>query len=247
MMTDKTLMHLIIGMIIFIIYAFLIKSLAGDNNHGIPKNLLVVILIFLTGFLAFKLYEFIFNTAIETDVVNAKTNNPIINVDLLSGDNKPPPSNNIGGDGKPQVFNIPANIYSYNEAKEVCKAFDAKLASYEDVEEYYKKGGEFCNYGWSEGQMVLFPTQKKTFDKLQNIAGHEWDCGRQGVNGGYIANPQVKFGVNCKGVKPPINDAEKTLMQTSTYYPENNSDIYWKKQINNILLSPFNQQSWSQV
>ena len=28
------------------------------------------------------------------------------------------------------------------------------------------------------------------------------NCGRPGVNGGYIDNPYIKFGVNCYGKKP---------------------------------------------
>ena len=55
---------------------------------------------------------------------------------------------------------------------------------------------------------ILFPTQKKLYDKLQKIPGHENDCGRQGVNGGYIKNPHVKFGVNCYGKKPKKTDID---------------------------------------
>ena len=67
--------------------------------------------------------------------------------------------------------------------------------------------------------MALYPTQKKTWDKLQKIKGHKHDCGRPGVNGGFIANPNVRFGVNCFGHKPKITDEEKKLMETSNPYP----------------------------
>ena len=63
-------------------------------------------------------------------------------------------------------------------------------------------------YGWSDNQMALFPTQKSTYDKLQEVQGRENDCGRPGVNGGYIENPNVKFGINCYGVKPEITPEE---------------------------------------
>lgn len=152
----------------------------------------------------------------------------------------------------PQVFNIPDNKYSYKEAQEICKAYDGKLASYEDVERYYKSGGEFCNYGWSDKQMILYPTQKGTFERLQKIKGHEWDCGRIGINGGYIANPEAKFGVNCVAVKPPITSTEENLMINSDYYPKNEADIEmekdvakWKSQLHGLILSPFNQNKWS--
>ena len=103
-----------------------------------------------------------------------------------------------------QVFNIPGNYYGYDDAKTLCKAYDARLATYDEVENAYNAGGEWGNYGWSDGQMALFPTQKNTFDNLQKIPGHEHDCGRPGINGGYMANPNIKFGVNCYGYKPKI-------------------------------------------
>lgn len=153
-----------------------------------------------------------------------------------------------------QVFNIPGNYYDYTSAKAVCQAYNAELATYDQVEAAYNSGGEWCNYGWSAGQLALFPTQKDTYNKLQQIKGHENDCGRPGVNGGYMANPQIKFGVNCYGVKPPINDMEKTMMDTQVQYPETMEDVifqkkvnYWKNKINEILISPFNRTTWSKV
>jgi hypothetical protein len=153
-----------------------------------------------------------------------------------------------------QVFNVPGNYYGYEDAKTLCKAYNARLATYGEVEQAYNKGGEWCNYGWSEGQMALFPTQKTTFDNLQKISGHEHDCGRPGVNGGYIANPHVQFGVNCYGYKPKITTEEEEMMQNASPYPKTEKDIamekrvdYWKTKIDEILLSPFNYSTWSKV
>jgi hypothetical protein len=102
--------------------------------------------------------------------------------------------------------------------------------------------------------MALFPTQQKTFNNLQTIKGHEHDCGRPGINGGYIANPQVKFGVNCYGYKPKITDEEEEIMNTTPAYPETTQDIafqkrvnFWKNNIDNILVSPFNQNRWGEL
>jgi hypothetical protein len=152
------------------------------------------------------------------------------------------------------VFNIPGNDYIYPDAKALCSAYGARLATYSEVEEAYKDGGEWCNYGWSDGQMALFPTQKKTFDELQKIEGHENDCGRPGVNGGYIANPKLKFGVNCYGYKPRMNSTEEELMATEPIYPKTAKDIamenrvnYWKDKLSEILVSPFNHNTWSRL
>jgi hypothetical protein len=158
------------------------------------------------------------------------------------------------GNAGEQVFNIPGNKYRYEDAKAVCSAYGGRLATYNEVESAYNDGAEWCNYGWSDGQMALFPTQKSTYGNLQNIKGHEHDCGRAGVNGGYIANPMVKFGVNCYGNKPKINREEQHLMDVTTPYPKTQEDLafeqnvsYWKTKLEDILVSPFNYNSWSKV
>ena len=98
-----------------------------------------------------------------------------------------------------QVFNISNNVFTYDDAKAVCKAYNADLATYDQVLESYKKGGEWCNYGWSQNQMALYPTQKKTWEKLQQDPENANSCGEWGVNGGYFENPNTLFGANCYG------------------------------------------------
>jgi hypothetical protein len=70
-------------------------------------------------------------------------------------------------DPSSEVFNIRNNIYTYDEAKTVCSIYGAKLATYDQVEKAYDLGGEWCNYGWSDGQMALFPTQKSTWSNYK--------------------------------------------------------------------------------
>lgn len=156
---------------------------------------------------------------------------------------------------KEQVFNIPGNYFNYSDAKSLCKAHGgARLATYNEVEDAYNNGAEWCNYGWSEGQMALFPTQKTSYDKLQKIEGHEKNCGRPGVNGGYIENSNLQYGANCYGYKPRMTKEEEDLMNTATPYPTSEKDLemerrvnYWKTKLDEILVSPFNYQSWSRV
>ena len=59
--------------------------------------------------------------------------------------------------------------------------------------------------------MAYYPTQKTTWDKLQKKKGHENDCGRPGINGGFIQNKNVKFGVNCYGSKEILQKKNKIL------------------------------------
>lgn len=152
-----------------------------------------------------------------------------------------------------EVFNIPENIYNYDQAKALCKAYDSKLATYKQIEDAYEKGANWCNYGWSADQLALFPTNYKTWQKLRKIKGHENDCGRAGINGGYIANPNVRFGVNCYGKKPKITGTEQILMNNSSLFPQTVEELEmekrvakYKNKINNILISPFNHDNWNQ-
>jgi len=153
-----------------------------------------------------------------------------------------------------QVFNIPSNSYTYNDAVALCKAYGAKLANYKQVEDAYKKGGEWCNYGWSDDQMALFPTQQATWDQLQTIKGHENDCGRPGINGGYIANPNVRFGVNCYGNKPEITQDERDQLNNGFKPPLTKQDKQINKKVHefqqyldSIVVSPFNYNTWSKI
>ena len=155
---------------------------------------------------------------------------------------------------KPQVFHIPGNKYTFDNADALCQAYGAKLANYNEIEQAYKNGGEWCSYGWSEGQMAYFPTQKKTFDYLQGVEGHENDCGRPGINGWYIANPNVRFGVNCYGYKPKITEQEQEIMDNEPLYPRTLRDRqqekrveFWRKRVPEILVAPFNRNVWSLI
>ena len=151
-----------------------------------------------------------------------------------------------------EVFNVPGNYYNYDDAKAICTAYGGRLAKYEEVESAYKKGAGWCNYGWSDNQLALFPTQKSRYDQLQKIEGHENDCGRPGINGGYIANPNVQFGANCYGYKPKITPAEQLLLDQTPLYPQTTKELAFEQKVSNmktnlknILVSPFNNKQWS--
>ena len=154
-----------------------------------------------------------------------------------------------------EVFNVANNLYTYEDARAVCKAYNAELATYEQVEDAYNKGAEWCNYGWSEDQLALFPTQKKTWSTLQKTDKHKNDCGRPGVNGGYIANPYVRFGVNCFGKKPEPTDADLVRLNSkqNQLYPKTTADIalenkvdYWKQNADKVLqLNSYSTTSWN--
>ena len=217
---------------------------SGEQVMGIIIVVVLIILIIINGL------QYFFSISVTAYLTDLFTNRPKIDIVVDQSTFQPSPVPEIRF--KKEVFNIPGNYYDYTNAKALCQAYGANLASYQQVEDSYRNGGEWCYYGWSDGQMALFPTQQKTFDNLQKIKGHENDCGRPGVNGGYMINPKLRFGVNCYGNKPKITDEEEELMKYTTPYAETAEDIafqkrveFWKNKVGQILVSPFNYNTWS--
>ena len=223
------------------------NSITGNDSGG--KFMGIIIVAILVILIIVNAFQYFFSISVTAYLTDLFTNKPKIDIVVDQSAYQPAPVPEIRF--KKQVFNIPGNYYNYTNAKALCQAYGANLATYKQIEDSYKSGAEWCNYGWSDGQMALFPTQQKTFDNLQNIKGHENDCGRPGINGGYMVNPQLRFGVNCYGNKPKITSEEEELMKTTTPYPETAEDIafqkrvdYWKNNVDDILVSPFNYNTW---
>jgi len=154
-----------------------------------------------------------------------------------------------------EVFNVSNNLYTYDEAQAVCNSFGAQLATYDQIETAYNNGAEWCAYGWSEDQMAYFPTQKSTWSELQKNPKQKNNCGRPGVNGGYIANPYIKFGVNCYGKKPEPTAADLTRLDAkqNQVFPKSDADKEldqkvekWKENSDKFLqVSSYNTKKWS--
>jgi len=228
------------------------SSSSSDNNSNISSIMGIIIIAILIVLILINAFQYFFSINVTAYIQGLFT--PKTSVDIIVDQSlyEPAPVPEIKF--KKQVFNIPGNYYSYENAKALCKAYGSSLATYDQIEKAYNNGAEWCNYGWSDNQMALYPTQQNTYDNLQKIPGHEHDCGRPGINGGYIGNKKVKFGVNCYGHKPRITDEEDELMKTTTPYPETKQDIlfqkqvdYWRNKVDEILVSPFNYDTWSSL
>lgn len=165
-------------------------------------------------------------------------------------------SNTIPVTKKPEVFNIANNLYNYDDAQTVCKSFDSRLATVDEINQAYENGAEWCVNSWSADRQVLFPTQQSTYNKLQKIKGAENRCGRTGVNGGRIDNTKLRFGVNCYGIKPDPSNVEKERINNISEYvqPKTKEEIitdakinFWKKNKDKfIVLNPFNELKWNE-
>ena len=155
--------------------------------------------------------------------------------------------------GRKQVFNISKNNYTYYDAEPLCKALGADLATHEQMKEAYSHGADWCNYGWVKGQMAVYPTQKATWDTLQS--GPEKDrmaCGRPGLNGGFFDNPELRYGVNCYGIKPDQKDHDATAVTAGEGAPLSPGMLEQEKKVakyrgetNYISVLPWSKNAWS--
>ena len=258
---------LIILVIIIIIYFLLFKSLNNNSQNTMQPQSgnnfleailwgLFIILILVNG------ASYFLNTNIFATIKNFFTNEPELNISLDNsyitndGSVNPKASESEQVFENPiskEVYHVSDNKYTYNEAKAVCKAFDGELATYQQIEDAYDKGASWCSYGWSADQLALFPTNIETWEKIKKDSSNPHACGRPGINGGYIANPNTRFGVNCYGNKPFITSQEKYLMNTSSYLTKTTKDKnfdnlvnHYKNKLKDIIISPFNKNNWNE-
>jgi hypothetical protein len=255
-------MLLICVIAILIIYYYLFSSLGNnaDNKSSIITiifetmlwvlfiiMLLINGLIYIFGIDLIQTLKFWIHHNDETDV-NDETDSDSDSDSDSDGDGEIPFIK------KKEVFHLPENKYNYENASAICKAYDSKLASFDEINDAYKNGADWCTYGWSNDKMALFPTQRKKWDELQKVKGHEQDCGRPGINGGYINDVEMKYGVNCYGEKPKLNSSQAYKMRQTPIYNKTPKEItfnkkvnFWRSKINDIEMAPFNHNNWSML
>lgn len=154
----------------------------------------------------------------------------------------------LRGNKPPQVFHISDSIFGYDDAEAVCKAYGAELADYKQMIEAYKKGANWCNPGWVKGQLALYPIQHSFWKKKQENSDPDrrGECGQPGINGGYYQNRHMQFGVNCWGQKrAPIGEERmKHAYQSDMDRELARKVAVFRRQLGNLSLAPFNQESW---
>ena len=246
-----SLILILVSVLLFsIFYVILSKANNETTNSGsVYYKIIEIIIISITVFVLIVLFlNYILDIDITANIKNIFSKDKSDNLIVKNNKARLP---SIYKSQK-EVFNIPENIYSYSDAKAVCGAYDSELANIRQVQNAFSDGAEWCSYGWSKNQMILFPTQYKTWEKLQKHEKSKNVCGRPGVNGGYVENPSLKFGVNCYGYKPKMNKISKVYMDDLEIIPKtlNEKKITqkadkMKENIKNIVVSPFNGLSWN--
>ena len=223
------------------IVGLVLLSILSLVSLGVLPTIVLIGILAITGVVLFKLgYLDIKTSADGIDIgFYEKTPVPATGTSLI-----PEPKQLE----KKEVFHIGGNEFTYDEAAAVCAAYDADLATYDQVNDAYGGGAEWCEYGWTQGGMALYPTQQATWDALQkeNDPAKRTGCGRPGVNGGYF-DPQNKFGVNCYGVKPGSHGQKFPLPIPGTDTASFNRMVdKFKSMVHQFSVSAFNRDGWSE-
>ena len=146
--------------------------------------------------------------------------------------------------GKKEVFHIANQDYTYEQAKCKCKSYNSELATYSQLVDAFNSGAEWCTYGWSSGQKAYYPTQKCNWEKKS--PEEKLKCGNPGLNGGFFADPYLKFGVNCYGKKPKgkVSQLNFPVCPSQSYcaLPQN---FGASNRLESDEISPFNSQKWN--
>jgi hypothetical protein len=229
------------------------------NNQGIIISLLIAVVFFV---ILYIIYYSTKNKSGSSNNSNNYNNNNYYNVDSQKATSSkcvvnnneikpetesktetPPPSSS----NEDEVFNVSNNIFTYDDAGAVCNAYGSRLATYDEVKKAYDKGANWCNYGWSDGKLALYPTQYNAWKKLQSgTKVKRKSCGLPGVNGGYFDNGNLKFGANCYGKKPAKNSNGTNCLAS---YDEDEIDYNNKvnkfvNEIEDYNILPFNKNKW---
>tara|TARA_Y100000992_G_scaffold285848_1_gene237188 strand:+ start:1413 stop:2237 length:825 start_codon:yes stop_codon:yes gene_type:complete len=248
---DTKISFMIVLVIIIVVYVFMFFVLGktGISSDGNSSNLIIFFLeIALWVILIYVIYinlqrhdnnNFDFQTKMVSlfdsrlSELNVEKSDKVKNSDKC-----------IEKDNDKEVFHIANNKFTFEEARDICESYGARLANYDEIETAYEKGANWCSYGWSQDKLALFPTQKALYNQLKTIPGHENDCGRPGINGGYFKSKLYKFGANCYGVKPKPTEKDKQYTHAINHSPDID-DKNVKSIYDEYIIAPFNKDKWT--
>ncbi|MEI8254955.1 MAG: hypothetical protein WCJ30_04710, partial [Deltaproteobacteria bacterium] len=100
----------------------------------------------------------------------------------------------------------------------------------------------------------VYPTQQSTFDSLQTGTSDDerLACGTVGVNGGFMDDPALRFGVNCYGDKPVESEHDlKNMLQnripplTPDVLEQTKKELKYKSEQGQIGILPYRKGAWS--
>jgi hypothetical protein len=226
-MDTKTM--IIIG-IILILAIFLLSTITGGDQMGLLEFVMIASLILIFVIFGMQYYNGVDMKASLPNIFKPE-------LDITVSSDKEEKQEEKEVQTQKETYHVTGQ-FDYTNAKNMCRAYGGQLASIQNLTDAFNKGGEWCNYGWSDDGMALYPTQYSTWEKLKE-SGRAEECGRPGVNGGYINNPSQKLGINCYGLKPaPPTDFKPTVFPPLPTPPT--LDLTMTNSV-----TPFNYTQWN--
>jgi hypothetical protein len=231
----------------FIIIPLLIGMIVLIFVYNQYSLLEILLFIFFVGIILFIGTQYFFGINLTATLQNLFTK-PEVDISIVQPDTTSDSSESTTTStastnllDKNQTFHVQGK-FDYMNAKAVCKAYGGKLANIKQITDAYERGAEWCDYGWSDDHMALFPTQYKTWQSYQEL-GKKEICGRPGVNGGYNNNLLQQLGVNCFGKKPKLDGPMPE--QPIPHGVVDKRVEYWQSKLPTLTVSPFNYESWN--
>jgi hypothetical protein len=216
---------------LFIMFVFIFMN----NQYS---SIEIIAFLFFAAIIAFIGTQYFFGVNLTATLSNLFSK-PEVDVSIVQPTES---TSNTDTTSKKQTYHVQGK-FDYMNAKAICKAYNGKLANIQQVTDAYSKGAEWCDYGWSEDHMALFPTQTNTWKSYQEL-GNKEACGRPGVNGGYNNHLMQQLGVNCFGKKP---DLKGTMPPVPINQPAVDKRVqYWQSKLPSLTVSPFNYTEWSE-
>jgi len=230
-------------MVVVVLGLFVVIVVSAKNYSPVEW----VILAFFLVVISIVGSNYFFGVNVATTLKDITTGKPSIGIEVVNEQksetvDEPEQPEEPTKFGRTQVFHVPGQ-YSYTDAKALCRAYGGNLANIQQMMDAHKEGAEWCDYGWSDDQMALYPTQTKTWKEFSESEVHKKDCGRPGVNGGYTMDLNQLLGANSFGPKPDQNGSKIE----GPPKPMNPLDVQAEKYKSDLPnVSPFNYEKWDE-
>lgn len=87
-----------------------------------------------------------------------------------------------------QLYHVFENAYTFKDAEKKCKSKKGRLATVDEMKESFKKGADWCSWGWASDGHAYMPNRNKKCNK---------DTGLLSAKN---IDPFLRLGANCYGV-----------------------------------------------
>ena len=220
-------------------------SLGGENAKQIIYKILIIVLILIITYIVVFTIKYLITSCYSKKsyldyLFSFNFNNVCIS------EYSPSSYRERKLEDEEEVYHVGHQVLTYKQAKCKCEAYGGKLATKTQIIKAYNKGANWCTYGWSAGQNAYYPVQKCYWDDLQDDPNKKNSCGHPGINGGHFANPLLKFGANCYGVKPKGSVAiPKIPFCEEKGFCERKINLRASEESSLDDITPFNNKIWS--